>query len=111
MSAHVEDDELKELIRNGAKIVARKPGAAAAPAQPSEAAQIISAIRSLDSTLVALSHRPAPDVKIAPAEVSVKPQIHVEAPKPTPRKWRVEVTERDKTADQRIKSLTIEAID
>ncbi len=111
MSEHIHDDELKDLIRSGAKIVARKTAAKPSAPEISDAQKIIAAIRSLDTTLAALADRPVPDVTVAAPQISVEPKINVEATKPAPRRWKVEVTERDKTADQRIKSLTIEAID
>ncbi len=109
---HLDDKELIRMQREeGARIIATTPAVKPPAPPPSDAEKIISAIRALDGTLVALSQRPAPNVEISPTEVSVKPQIHIEAQKPVPRKWKVEVTERDKTVDHRIKSMTIEAID
>jgi hypothetical protein len=110
MPPHINDAELAGIVREGGKIVERRPAPGQEPKAPSELQQILAAIRSLDGTLSALAERPVPEVKVAAPQVSVKAPVTVEASKP-PRRWRVEVTERDNSADQRIKSLTIEAID
>jgi hypothetical protein len=111
MSDHIEDEELKELLRSGVKIVSRKNGGAPEQKEVSDADKIISAIKSLGENISMIADRPAPDVNVAAPRVSVAaPGVTVSTPA-APRKWRVTVEERDRTADQRIKSLTIEAVD
>ncbi len=68
-----------------------------------DSAQIIAAIKNLEQTLADLASRPAPDV-------NVHPEITIEQPK-QPRKWKIEVTERDNSEERRIKTLTIVAQD
>lgn len=111
MSDHIDDEELKDLLRSGVKIVSRKTGGASEEKKPSDADKIISAIKSLGENISMMVDRPTPDVNVAAPKVSVAaPAVNVSTPV-APRKWRVTVEERDRTADQRIKSLTIEAID
>ncbi len=111
MSEHVDDDELKQLIKSGAKIVSRKPPEKVAPSEPSDLQKIIAAIHSLDRTLSAIADRPAPEVNVAAPRVVVEPKISMPDQKPAWRKVRVKVEERDKTVDQRIKSFILEVIE
>lgn len=62
--------------------------------------------------------RPNVEVSVAPTPVNVTPQAVQVAPaqitvneSPTPRRWKVTVTERDTSPEKRIKELTIEAVD
>ncbi len=109
MSEHVDDDELKQLLKSGAKILSRKPAAKAPVPEATDAQKIIATIQSLGPMLAALANRKSPDVNVAAPKIVFEPKIDVEAKK-EPREWEVEVVERDKTADQRIKKLKIKPV-
>lgn len=105
----IDDEELKELIRSGAKILSRTSAPAPEPEPPTDMAQIIASINGVVDSLTALAARPSPGVSVSAPQVSVKPQITVE-PRREPKEYIVEVVERDKSADQRIKKLSIKPI-
>jgi hypothetical protein len=105
MSFELSDED---LVKSGAKIVRRT--ALPTPAVPSVDAQLLTELRGLVIAMKAVAARPIPDVNVSAPAVSVKPTFSVATHK-QPRKWRFEVTERDKTSDQRIKTMTIEAIE
>lgn len=109
MSIEVTEEELLDLLKDGAKMTRRAPAAADAPKE-SDADRIVTALRQV---AIALVSREEAEINVAAPQVHVRPSINVEAAAvaPAPRKWRVTVTERDKSEDQRIKSLTFEAID
>lgn len=110
MSLSINEQELLELRKAGAKIVSKtssRPPAPAPTPKPSPFWQIATGLKQLSEALLAVAKRPNPasQVHVAPANVSVNPQVNVK----TPRKWKVEVTERDSA--MRIKALTIVAED
>lgn len=109
---NLDDDEILTMLKDGAKlhvVPIEKPSEQPA-GKPSGFAQMVSEFRTLTAALLRIASREDPEVNVAAPQVSVKPTITVESPK-APRKWRFEVTERDNTAEQRIKVFTAEAIE
>lgn len=101
---NIEDEELMQMRRNGAKprvqpIPATKP----APEKITESAQIIAAINRLSAVLA----RP-PEVNVAAPEIHVAaPKVSVAAPQVNmPKEWEImEATVEERDRDNLIKRL------
>ena len=106
MSFHMDDDELKEELKAGAKITRGAP--AEAEPEPEDSNPVAEAIEELTEAVQALADRPA---QPAPAVHVAAPKINFTPPaeKPEPRQWKAEVTERDR--DNRVKTILFTAID
>ena len=109
MSFHIPDEELLEMVRDGAKL---KMAEGEQP-QPEEADEpepnpVAEAIEELTEAVQALADRsaqPAPAVHVAAPKINFTPP----AEKPEPRQWKAEVTERDR--DNRVKTIIFTAVD
>lgn len=113
MSFHVEDSELQQHAKDGARIVGpTKPAAPAVapePAKPTEMQELTAAMKAMAESVAAAMDRvaDAPDVHVAAPKIVINPELKVREH----RKFKLEVTERDNTYERRIKTLTIEAVD
>ncbi len=86
------------------------------PAPPSsEVVALLSEMKRFSAAVVSVLQKedapeapdPAPIVNVSPpnVQVSVPPSV------PAPRRWRFTVTQRDNTAQQRIKEIVVEALE
>lgn len=102
----ISEKDLLALVRGGARVRQVPDEELPPPPGPTDAEQIVSAIRELAN---AIASRSAPDVKVAAPTVTVKPPIITVAAANPVRKWSFRVTERD--AEQRIKTFSAEAVE
>lgn len=107
MSFHVDDEELQEYTKKGARAVGVTPPKPVAPKPPEPQSPLAAEMRELAVAVKAALVReptPEPDIHVAAPQVTVKPEINVHFA----RSWQVEVTERN--PDRTIKMLRFTAI-
>lgn len=109
---NVNDEELIEMMRGGAKIARRgypEQQAPEAPKAPDPSSILAAELQSLTKAMIAAVNRPlpTPNVKVSAPSVSVEsPTVNVSSPKV----WEFEITERDNTEERRIKKFTARAV-
>ncbi len=108
----LDDSALEALTKKGAKIVVKNtPAPAPVVAPPSELAEILKTMVSILNRPVERNvtpAQPAPNVTVLPPAVSISPEIVVQR---NNTRYRVTVTQRDNSAQMRIKELIIEPIE
>ena len=113
----LDNSALESLVKKGAKIVV-KNSPAPVPAS-TEITDILQEMRKLSSAAVGILNRPdravpmpqnfpTPVVNVSPPAVSISPEIIVQR---NNTRYRVTVTQRDNSAQMRIKELIIEPIE
>jgi hypothetical protein len=104
----LSEEELLALVKGGAKITALPDEEPEPPPGPTDAEQIVAAIKALGASI---ANRSVPDVKVAGANVTVRPAITVEQPVRALRKFKFRVTERDNTERRNIVAFEAEEFD
>lgn len=100
------DEEAEEIFESLPKLRAKKETSGF---DPSVQRSLVSVLKGLEKRLESAAAKPDIKVDVAAPNVKVEaPEVEVSVPK-TPRKWKIRITERDD--DNRIKEMTIDAVD
>lgn len=106
-------EDMKTLAAAVSLLLSRETGAVAEPAPKDEGiSPLVLQLKQLAAAMTAVAKReapvsPTPVVNVAAPHVTLNPELKSNHP----RKWKMEVTERDNTHERRIKTIVIEAID
>src|SRR6185295_11004167 len=112
MSFHIDDEELRAHATKGARVVGAAPPKPPTPKAPEPEQPLVKEMLTLAAAVTLALNRPAPPVS-APSVHVAAPHVtlHPELKRDQVRVWEVEITERDNTAERKIKRLKFTAVE